>query len=111
MLAGKRAAVAHHQIRGAFDELAVFANSLFALQIETDAHVNAAVPKMPVERGVIIVFVQQLPDVAQIIRPIFPARTAASSHPSHSAAVPGAAAAARGPDSRNFQTWRDSALV
>ena len=66
MLARKRAAIAHHQIGGALDEFAVIANAGFAFQIEADAHVNAAVPEMAVERRVVVVFVEQLADVAQV---------------------------------------------
>ena len=51
MLAGKRTAVADHEIGRALDEFAVIANALLALQIEADAHVNAAVPEMSVKRA------------------------------------------------------------
>src|ERR1700676_3324936 len=71
MLSGKRAPVTDDQIGGTFDELSVIANSRFAFQIETDAHVDAAVSEMSVERGVIIVFVQQFADIAEVSAQFF----------------------------------------
>ena len=71
MLAGKRAAVTDHQIGGALDEFHVIADSVFALQIETHAHVNAAVPEMAVERRMVVIFVEQLPDIAQVVAQFF----------------------------------------
>ena len=44
---------------------------VFALQIEADAHVDAAVPEMPVEGAVVVVFVHQLADVAQVAAEFF----------------------------------------
>jgi len=54
------------EIRGAFHEFAVIANAGFAFQVETHAHVNAAVAEMPVERGLVAVFVEKLADIAEI---------------------------------------------
>ena len=71
MLAGKRSAITDHQIRSAFDELPIFSNSVFALQIETHAHVDAAVSEMSVERSVVVVFVEQLADIAEVAAQFF----------------------------------------
>ena len=74
VLAGERAAVAHHQIRRALDELAVLANAGFALQIEADLHVNAAVAEVAVVRGLVAVLVEQRAEIAQIGARASPAR-------------------------------------
>ena len=66
MLAGERAAVAEHQIGGALDEFAIVADAGFALQVEIDAHVDAAVAEVAVERSLIVIFVEQLANIAEI---------------------------------------------
>src|SRR6266481_4862758 len=66
VLAGKRSSIGNHEVGGAIDELTVFANTRFAFQVEGDAHVYAAVPKMSVERAVISIFVHQAANIAQI---------------------------------------------
>src|SRR5207302_5018464 len=71
MLAGKRAAVADHEIRSAFHEFPVVANAGFALQIETDPHVDAAMAEVSVESGMIVVFVEKLADIAEIAAHFF----------------------------------------
>src|SRR5208337_4272947 len=71
VLAGKRAAVAHHQVGGAFHKLSVLSDTVLRHQIEADAHVNAAVSKMPVESAIVLIFVHQLANVAQVASELF----------------------------------------
>src|SRR5947209_2420100 len=66
MFAGERTAVADDEVGGTLDECAVVANTVGALEVEADAHVNAAVAEVSVERAAIVVLVEQLADVAQI---------------------------------------------
>src|SRR5690242_16788849 len=66
MLTGKRTSIADDKIGSAFHEFAVIANAGFTLQIETDPHMNAAVPEMPVKGGVIVVRVEKLSNVTKI---------------------------------------------
>src|ERR1019366_4428768 len=64
-------AITDHQIGSALDELPILANPAFALQVESHPHVNTAVSKMTVERRVVIVFIEQLADIAQVTSQFF----------------------------------------
>src|SRR5258708_16196043 len=66
MLTGERTTVIDHEVRGSLDKFAVSANATFALQIEADAHVNATMSEVSVERPTVAVFIHQLSNVAQI---------------------------------------------
>src|SRR6185503_13398311 len=66
MFSREGSAVADDEVRRALDELAVLPDAVLGEEVEAHAHVNAAVAEMPVERGPILVFVQQPAEVAQI---------------------------------------------
>src|SRR6185437_12801890 len=71
MLAGKRASMTDYQVGGAINEGGVVANSGLAQQIKTHAHVDAAMTKVSIERGLIVVFIQQLAYSAQVATEFF----------------------------------------
>ncbi len=60
MFAAERPAELQHQIGGAFNELAEFAQSLLGAKVEVDAHVYAALAIVAVERTAISVLGHQL---------------------------------------------------
>ncbi len=81
VFAGKRAAVAHHQVRGLFHEVAICAHAFRSLQVEGDAAVDAAIAEVAENRPAVMVFAQQLVEIAEVIsedfrrhRGIFPGR-------------------------------------
>src|SRR6185437_642026 len=71
MLAGKRASMTDHQVSSALNEAGIVADAGLAQQIKTHAHVNAAMAEVSVERGLIVVFIQQLSYSAQIAAEFF----------------------------------------
>ncbi len=71
MFAGQRSTKANHQVSRPLDKVAVFANAVLGLQIEIQAHVDASVPEVSVERAAIFVFVHQLPKIAQVRSQLF----------------------------------------
>src|SRR5687768_5318717 len=66
MLARKRSAVADNEIGPAIDELRVPPDTLLAFEVEAHLHVNAAVTEMAIERGLIVEFVEQGAQIAQV---------------------------------------------
>src|SRR5688500_11750143 len=66
MLARQRSAVAENEIGPAIDELRVPPDTVLALEVEAHLHVNAAVTEMAVERRLIVVFVEQGAQLAQV---------------------------------------------
>src|ERR1700689_3629987 len=71
MLAGERAAGREHEVGGPVDEFAVFADSVFTLKVEADAHVDASVPEMSVESGLVVEIVQQRAQIADVWAQLF----------------------------------------
>ncbi len=84
---------------------------VLGLEVEAHLHVNAAVAEVSVERRLIVVFVEQLAAARGGTGPSRSGATDASSQPSKRGSEPGTADAARGPDSRIFQTALASAAV
>ena len=66
MLTAERSAKAEDQIGGSLDELAVFAQAFFCAEVEVDAHVDAALAIVAVERAAVAVFAHQRGELAQI---------------------------------------------
>ena len=66
VLARQRPAVGDDEVGGAIDELAVLADALLGFEIPIDPHVNAAVAEVTVERRVVVVLVQERPQLPQI---------------------------------------------
>ena len=71
MFSGERASVTYHQICGPLDKLTISPDAVFALKVEADAHVNAAVSKVSVERTFILVFIHQLSNVPQVASQLY----------------------------------------
>ena len=66
VFSGEGAAVADDEVGGAIDEFSVVADSFFGLEVEVDAHVDAAVTEVSVEGAGVVVLVEEGADVAQI---------------------------------------------
>src|ERR1700677_1529409 len=66
MLAGERAAKGKHNIGGAINELAEAANALGAVEVKVDAHVDATLPVVAIERTAEAVLGHEPSDRAQI---------------------------------------------
>src|SRR5205085_10860192 len=82
MLAGKRAAIAHHEVGSLFEKALPVLHALFAAQIEIDPAVHEAIAKMSVDRRLVGVRMQQRVEITQIgpellawDRPVLPAFT------------------------------------
>ena len=71
MLARERASIAHNQVGGAFHKFPVIANSRFAAEIEAEAHMNAPMPEVSVERTRVGVLIHQLANVTQVAAQLF----------------------------------------
>ena len=57
MLAGERSAIAHHQVGCLFHKRPVIPDAIGSDQVEADARVDTALPKVSIERTLITVFV------------------------------------------------------
>ena len=66
VLAGERATVAHHQVGGLIDERQVPVDAPARGEVEVDPAVDAPLPEVAVERGVVVVVVQQPPELTQV---------------------------------------------
>src|SRR6185437_14004509 len=70
-----------HQIGSLADEGAIVANAFHCAEIEIDAGMDAALPKVSIERAVIAMLLEKLAQISQIISD-FVRRTAGASPPS-----------------------------
>ena len=66
VFAGDGAAIADDEVGGCFHELTEFCDTIFRLQVEVDAGVNAAVAEVAVERAGVTIAGHQLAQVAKI---------------------------------------------
>ena len=71
MLSRERTAITQDQIGGALDEFGKLANARFTEQIEAHLHVDATMPKMTVEAGLVTELVEKLSEVAKIGAQLF----------------------------------------
>src|SRR5664280_2525090 len=67
MFSGERASESNHKVRGLFHKGAIVADSFCALHVEVDARMQAAMAKVPVEGSDVVVFVEQVLELAQVL--------------------------------------------
>ena len=104
VLAGERAAVSDDDVGGAVDEFAELQDARLGLQVEVDAHVDAALAEVAVERAVVVGTRRISAKSRARYAPRRSGGTAASSQPSHLGLLPGWMAMAPSADSRTRHT-------